>query len=97
MTQKKKHSLSSVIACVIMAVIGIICLYFVFKEVSTTLSLRSEINSNATVLKELKKEKVELNSEKQNLENPDYLVRYASGKYMVTGNDGEQVFKLPSE
>ena len=42
-------------------------------------------------------DKEELIEKKKNLENPEYLLRYARGKYLVTKDDGEQVFKLPEE
>ena len=40
--------------------------------------------------------KDDLSKEKQNLENPEYVKRFARGKYMVS-KPGEQVFKLPAK
>lgn len=74
--------------------------FFVFtalNEVIETKTLTEEI-SIATLEKEkLQDKKQQLNKEKENLQNPEYVLRYARGKYLVTKDDGEQVFRLPDE
>lgn len=67
------------------------------KEVNTTISLRSDINEAKVEKAELEEQKAMFEQEKSNLNNDEYIVRYARGKYMLTKEDGEQVFKLPSE
>ncbi|MEG1638176.1 MAG: septum formation initiator family protein, partial [Erysipelotrichaceae bacterium] len=59
---------------------------------------KKEIADSEAELNKLNKENGELTKTKKNLEDPEYVKRYARGKYMVTkGEDGEQVFKLPSK
>lgn len=91
----KKRSKAFVLTMTVMVLVSLFCIYSIMKEINTTFSLKSQISQSTTLLKNLKSEKSKLKKEKKNLEDPDYLVRYARGKYMVTKNDGEQVFKLP--
>ena len=67
------------------------------KEVIQTFTLKASISEALERQEELQTKKEELQKEKTNLENPEYLLRYARGKYLVTKDDGEQVFKLPEE
>lgn len=48
------------------------------------------------MINSLENQKDDLSKEKQNLENPEYVKRFARGKYMVS-KPGEQVFKLPAK
>ena len=46
---------------------------------------------------EIEAERADLEEEKEKLQNPDYVKRYARGKLLVS-QDGEQVFSLePSD
>lgn len=94
---KKKSSnrgQKKLIGMLIMLVISGVCLFNTFKEINTTRELNSEIKENSKELVQLKDDKKMLEKNKSNLENDDYLIRYARGKYMVTSGDEEQVFKL---
>ena len=57
---------------------------------------KDEITSSEEMINSLENQKDDLSKEKQNLENPEYVKRFARGKYMVS-KPGEQVFKLPAK
>lgn len=61
-----------------------------------TFHLKQEISNNEQMITDLQDQKDGLAQQKTNLEDPDYVKRYARGKYMVS-KPGEQVFKLPSK
>ena len=60
------------------------------------MKLKDEITSSEEMINSLENQKDDLSKEKQNLENPEYVKRFARGKYMVS-KPGEQVFKLPAK
>lgn len=66
------------------------------QDVIMTLSLKKEISSSEKMITDLESQKNTLSKEKTNLENPEYVKRFARGKYMVS-KPGEQVFKLPAK
>ncbi|MGL5978553.1 MAG: FtsB family cell division protein [Erysipelotrichaceae bacterium] len=72
------------------------CGFQVYGDVSTTMQLRAEKQEAEQIVLSLASQKEILSEEIQKLEDPEYVKRYARGKYMVT-KDGEQVFKLPSK
>ena len=94
---KKKRSPARFITLTLMVLISVYCIMEVVKEVNTNLTLRSDISDAKEERTRLEKEKQQLQQEKTNLNNEEYVVRYARGKYMLTENDDEQVFKLPLE
>lgn len=47
-------------------------------------------------IEQLKQEEQRLKEEKARLENPDYILRYARGKYLLS-KDGEQILRLPAK
>lgn len=81
----------------IMIVVSGYCIMEVVKEVNTTFTLRADISEAKKEKAELSKQKEKLQKEKSNLNNKEYIIHYARGKYMLTKEDGEQVFKLPTE
>ena len=66
-------------------------------EITQIFTLKASISEALKEQDELTNRKEDLQEKKKNLENPEYLLRYARGKYLVTKDDGEQVFKLPEE
>ena len=71
-------------------------IYMAGDDLLTTFRLKQEISSNEELIGNLEEQKNSLSQEKTNLEDPDYVKRYARGKFMVS-KPGEQVFKLPSK
>ena len=62
--------------------------------VHTTIVLKNEISEIKEERKELDGKQKKLQSEKNNLANPDYVEIIARGKYLVA-QEGEQIFKFP--
>ena len=62
----------------------------------TTMNLRKEITESESAISSLETQKEQLTDEKNKLNDPEYVKRFARGKYMVS-KPGEQVFKLPSK
>ena len=48
------------------------------------------------MISSLESQQKDLKKRKENLEDPEYVKRYARGKFMVS-KPGEQIFKLPSK
>ncbi|MDF9825731.1 cell division protein FtsB [Breznakia sp. PF5-3] len=96
MKEKKKNP-SRYIIMLIMIVVSGYCIMEVVKEINTTFTLRADISEAKKEKAELSKQKEKLQKEKSNLNNKEYIIHYARGKYMLTKEDGEQVFKLPTE
>lgn len=78
----------------ILVVISLYFIYNVYNEVMITLNLQAEIDDAKVIIEKLEKKNKILNDEKGNLENEEYVLRYARGKYNVN-KDGEQLFRLP--
>ena len=70
-------------------------IYQIGKDVITTIQLKQEIASRDEQIQSIKDQIAQLEEEKENLGNPEYVKRFARGKYMVS-KEGEQLFKLPS-
>ena len=95
--KKKRRPLKVALSFVAFAVACLLT-YDSMQEVFTTLQLKQSIAASDKELAQIKKDTKNLKTEKKNLEDPDYVLRYARGKFMVTKKtDGEQVFKLPSK
>lgn len=79
--------------------VGIICLsgvmlWSVGNEVYTTVQLQRQLAEVQAELQKVTDDNTYLNSEKEKLQDPDYVENYARGKYMLS-KDGEQIFHLP--
>lgn len=94
-SKKKKHPVRVFFSIV---ALGVACFlsYFAFQDFMTTMKLKKEISNSEAQITNLENQSKELASEKTNLEDPEYVKRYARGRYMVS-KPGEQVFKLPSK
>lgn len=64
------------------------------QDIQTYQNLQTQIRANSVLLNEAKAQQEELETQKKNLTNPDYLEFLARGKYHVT-REGEQVFVFP--
>ncbi len=75
--------------------LSIFLLYGVGKEINSMLKLKKQKQLVEVEVKKLEEENVSLISQKNKLEDPNYVQTYARGNYMFT-KEGEQVFYLPS-
>ncbi len=71
-------------------------LYETMREIYSMISLKQEIKVSEDVLRVLKEETDQLSSEKQKLEDPKYVKRYARNQYLLT-KEGEKIFYLPGK
>lgn len=95
MVKKKKHPLKTFFSLVLIFV-SCFLIYIASSDLILTMKLKKEISSSEVLITNLESQKQNLTDEKSNLENPEYVKRFARGKYMVS-KPGEQVFKLPSK
>lgn len=93
--KKKRNKLKTFLS---LAAIFIACflIYAASSDLMMAMKLKDEITSSEEMINSLENQKDDLSKEKQNLENPEYVKRFARGKYMVS-KPGEQVFKLPAK
>ncbi len=70
-------------------------IYQIGKDIMTTVHLKTEIAESDEQIRQIEEQIAQLEEEKENLGNPEYVKRFARGKYMVS-KEGEQLFKLPS-
>ncbi|MEG0709119.1 MAG: septum formation initiator family protein, partial [Longicatena sp.] len=93
--KKKKHPVRTFF-CVAIMFVACFLIYSAGKDVFMTIKLKNEISSTESLITELEGQKTSLSKEKKNLEDPEYVKRFARGKFMVS-KPGEQVFKLPAK
>ena len=94
-----KRKTSKARSCILLTLLAL-SIYFTVnsvQEVTQIFKSKTSISEAIKQQEELLQRKEELIEKKKNLENPEYLLRYARGKYLVTKDDGEQVFKLPDD
>ncbi|MBW9212514.1 MULTISPECIES: septum formation initiator family protein [Terrabacteria group] len=66
----------------------------VIRQVNMNLTLQSQLADAKEKLQKVKDENNRLNSEKEKLQDPDYVESYARSNYMLS-KDGEQIFYIP--
>lgn len=93
--KKKRHPLRVLTSLTMICIAGFLT-YLAVQDVITTLNLKKQISTTQSELASLEKQKKELTEQKTNLEDPEYIKKYARGKFLVS-KDGEQVLKLPSK
>ncbi|NLC96994.1 MAG: septum formation initiator family protein [Erysipelotrichaceae bacterium] len=95
--KKKKKQLTPIFKLFLLMLfaLGIYFSYRVIKEVYTTIQLRSQLAKVEVQLREIQDENLYLTSQKEKLEDPDYVQSYARGNYMLT-KDGEEIYYLPA-
>lgn len=95
----KKKSRKSVIISqfvgIIFAIIGIVILVNVGRQVYTMITLQKQAEQVEAELQALKDENAALISTRDKLEDPNYVQTYARGEYMFSKGD-EKVFYLPA-
>lgn len=93
--KKKRHPLKTLFSLLIIFV-SCFLIWIASADLFMTMKLKKEISSSEEMITNLENQQKSLANEKSNLENPEYVQRFARGKYMVS-KPGEQVFKLPSK
>lgn len=93
--KKKKHPFRTFFS---LAAIFLSCflIWIVAEDLITTFRLKKEISTSEEMISSLESQQKDLKKRKENLEDPEYVKRYARGKFMVS-KPGEQIFKLPSK
>ncbi|WP_297969943.1 septum formation initiator family protein [uncultured Faecalibaculum sp.] len=66
-----------------------------WQDVRNLLEIRESIAANEEKSAQLDQRQSNLETARENLDNPDYVEYIARGRYLVT-KEGEQVFKFPS-
>lgn len=96
--KKKKKKLTPVtkLIGVLLLFVSAGLVYSVVKEILTTVRLQQQLAEVQVKLQEVQDENDYLNSEKEKLQDPDYVETYARGKYQLS-KDGEQIFYLPEK
>ena len=69
-------------------------IYGVAMEFMTTVELKKQLETVEQELAVIKEENAQLTSQRDKLEDPDYVQNYARGNYMLS-KEGEQIFYLP--
>lgn len=70
--------------------------YNIIIKIGETLNYRKQMQEQEAKIKELKEEEIYLQAEKEKLENPEYLARYARGKFLLS-KENEQILRFPSK
>ncbi len=87
----------SLLYCVILLGMTFFFITNIVGEFATTHSLKSNISLHEDELEKLTEEKEENEQLIDNLNDVNYIIRYAIGQYSTTKDIGDQVFKLPEE
>lgn len=82
--------------CFILIGVSAVMLYFAVREVMNTFYLQKQLADIQIRLQEAEDQNKYLNSEKEKLQDPDYVENYARGNYMLS-KEGEQIFYLPED
>lgn len=91
----KKKKRNRMILSLVFVFVGFFFAYTSIEEMFMTANLKDEIAGYEAELEALGEETRVLNKQIENLNNPDYVKRFAKGKFLVS-KEGEQIFKLPS-
>ncbi len=92
---RPKKTIIKIVSIVLIA-FSIYLLIGVVGEILHTMELRSQAEVASAELERLQSENEQLVSQKNKLEDPDYVQSFARSNYMLT-KDGEQVFYLPGD
>ena len=96
MAKKKARKLTPLmkLVCVAIIVFSVFLVLSVGDEVQTMFQLRKQLSEVEERLQEVQDENYFLTTEKEKLQDPDYIANYARGTYMLS-KEGEQIFYLP--
>lgn len=93
--KKKKHPFRTFFS-LLAIFLSCFLIWIAAEDLVTTLRLKKEISTSEEMISSLESQQKDLTKKKENLEDPEYVKRYARGKFMVS-KPGEQIFKLPSK
>lgn len=93
---RKKLTPFSKLICILFIGFGCYLLYIGISEIIMYQRLNSELKEANARYQEVKDENSYYTSEKEKLQDPDYIQSYARGNYMLS-KDGEQIFYLPEK
>lgn len=95
--RKKKRKTRPIVSLIFLMIFAVGCyLFFIsFSEIIEIFQLKSAISSSQKQLDEVQSENDYLNAQKEKLSDPDYVISYARGNYMLS-KDGDTIFYLPS-
>ncbi len=97
-TKKRKKKLTPFTKLICFGFLGfsLYMLYVGFNEILIYQNLNKELKEANARYQEVKDENSYYTSEKEKLQDPDYIQSYARGNYMLS-KDGEQIFYLPEK
>lgn len=97
-TKKNKRKMTPLLKLICFVLIGVSAYLFyrVGKEIYTTVELTKQLNVAKEKFQKVKDESTYLSSEKEKLQDPNYVQSYARGNYMLS-KEGEQIFYLPGK
>jgi cell division protein DivIC len=95
-TKKRKITPFVKLICFIIIGTGCFGIYSGVKEITTYFSLQQQVKEANTRYQEVQDENSYYTSEKEKLQDPDYVQSYARSNYMLS-KDGEQIFYLPEK
>ena len=97
--KSKKRSMRRVVSSlksVVLVFFSCLFIWNVVNELHTTQQLQQDLSEARDLASEILSETEMLEDQKEKLQNPEYLKRYARGKLLVS-QDGEQVFSLEGD
>lgn len=95
--KRKKKKLSPIfkLVCIGLLVASGYLFYLSAKELYMTYTLSASLEEAKAQLQEVTDENTYLTSQRDKLEDPEYVQSYARGNYLLT-KDGENIYYLPS-
>lgn len=96
--RKKKKKLTPVVKLICFVIIGLsfYLIYLSFNEFVTMIELKSDLVDVQEQLQQVQDENTYLTSQRDKLQDPDYVQSYARGNYMLT-KEGENIYYLPGK
>lgn len=92
---RKRQLGRDLLFCVACLVASAVLLWDGWQDVQNMLEIRQSIEDNEEKAAQLEQRQDDLETTRENLDNPDYIEYIARGRYLVT-KEGEQVFKFPT-
>lgn len=76
--------------------VAVILLFNATRNFLTTQQLKAELSGVVEKLEQLEKDNALLVEQRHKLQDPEYVIKYARGAYMLS-KEGEKIFYLPLE
>lgn len=92
---RKRQLGRDLLFCVACLVASAALLWGGWQDVQNMLEIRQSIEDNEEKAAQLEQRQDDLETTRENLDNPDYIEYIARGRYLVT-KEGEQVFIFPT-